>query len=340
MFDSLYIIAEIGVNHNGRVDFAKRMIEEAANCGVQAVKFQVFNPMYLVTKKAKTADYQQDNTKIKTQQELLQKYTFSFEVIEELVEYTKQFNLDFLATPFDISSVNFLYPFVKYYKVSSGDFDNYHLLDAILFKNKGIILSTGMSDVKEIDDVLNFIDSKIDNLEKNVSIMHCVSNYPTALEDVNLKFIDFLKENYKGITIGFSDHTEGITAPLAAIARGVNLLEKHVTLSKDLEGPDHKASIDFDELKTLVTEAKKIQLALGDVSRVLGSQELNTKKKVRRSVCLNRDMKEGDIITSEDIITLRPADGIHPRFYTDIVGKKLKIDKVAYTLLQWEDFYG
>lgn len=335
--NDLYVIAEIGVNHNGNVDIAKALIENVASCGAHAVKFQVYNPKYLVTADTPTVSYQKHTTSVNNQQELLQRYYFTFDIFEELIAHTKKCNLDFIATPFDVPAINFLYPYVKYYKVSSGDFDNYHLLDALVAKEKQLILSTGMCDLDDIDATLNYLNAQMANLEANIILMHCISSYPTPFSAVNLNFVDLLRRKYQGITIGFSDHTVGINITLAAIAKGVNVIEKHVTFDKNAEGPDHKASIDFIELQNLMTGAYQIKEALGTEIKLVSTQEHENKKAVRRSVAVNKYLPKGHIVQSEDLIMLRPSTGILPKYYTTLVGKELQIEKQPFSILQWSD---
>jgi sialic acid synthase SpsE len=321
----VFIIGEIGVNHNGNMDIAKQLILEGKKAGLDAVKFQTFKTDKLVSADAKKANYQQNNNANETQHEMLKKYELFFEQFEELKNYCDYINIEFISTPFDNESVELLAKLnVKYYKVSSGDLTNYPLLRQIAMKNKTIILSTGMSDVQEIINTVNYIRNT-PNFTNNIILLHCVSCYPTMLSDVNMKCINALK-NIEGIQqVGFSDHTNETITGSIATSCGAEYIEKHYTLDKNMDGPDHKASLNIKELNEYVQFIRKTELMLGTKTKKCTQNEIEIKNIARRSLAFNRNMKKGEIITHDDIIGLRPYDaGLCCTKYEEIIGKTMK----------------
>lgn len=329
--DSTFIIAEIGVNHNGSVEFAKKMIKSASECGVDAVKFQTFKSEDLVTENAKTANYQEENTNENSQFEMLKKLELSFEDFKELKEYASKYNVMFISSPFDIKSVNLLEKLnVPLYKLGSGELNNFDLINYVQKTDKTMILSTGMATLDEIKETYDFIENK-----ENLVILHCITGYPISFEEANLNFIKTLQSEFD-VPIGFSDHSPGIELPIAAVALGACVVEKHFTLDKTLEGPDHKASLNPFEFKAMVDAIRNVELAMGDGIRKFSQNELEIKKIARKSVVLNQNISSGSIIEREMLSIKRPGTGIAPKFINKIVGKKIIKDLSANSVLKWE----
>ena len=328
---STFIIAEIGVNHNGSVELAKKMIKSASECGVDAVKFQTFNSDDLVTENAKTATYQKKNTDVNSQLEMLKKLELSFDDFEELNNYALNHNVIFISSPFDIKSVNLLEKLnVPLYKLGSGELNNFELINHVQKTNKPIIISTGMATLDEIKETYDFIENK-----DNLIILHCITGYPTSFEEANLNFIKTLKSEFD-VPIGFSDHSPGIELPIAAVALGACVVEKHFTLDKNLEGPDHKASLNPNEFKAMVDAIRNVEVAMGDGVRKFSDNELEIKKVARKSIVLNQDVSEDMIIERKMLSIKRPGTGIPPKFIDDVVGKKLIKDLKANNVLKWD----
>ncbi len=317
-----FIIAEVGVNHNGSIDIAKQLVDLAKDAGANAVKFQTFKTDKLVSKDAKKASYQENGTD-ETQGEMLQKYELTYDQFREIKEYCDSIDIEFISTPFDNESVDLLNSLdVGYFKIGSGDLTNYPLLRKVAETNKRIILSTGMSDVKEVKDALDFID--LCGYNNTLFILHCVSCYPTKLEDTNLLCLEELSS--LSPYVGFSDHTTGWLASVVAVSCGATVIEKHFTLDKNMEGPDHKASLDGPELCEFIKMIRDTEKALGTGVKSCRKDEIEVKKVARRSLAFNRDMKKGDTITYSDLIGLRPYTGICCSKYMNYVGKVLKRD--------------
>lgn len=334
---SVFIIAEAGVNHNGDINIAKRLIDEAKIAGVDAIKFQTYKTENLVTSYADMAQYQKNNIgKANSQYNMLKKLEISFDDFILLKAYAEKVGILFLSTPFDIESADFLESIdIKAYKISSGDLTNIPLLEHISTFNKPIILSSGMSTLEDIEDGLNAI-YKCGN--KSVAVLHCTSNYPATIESVNLKAMDTIN-NIFGVTTGYSDHTEGITIPIAAASRGAAIIEKHFTLDKNMDGPDHKASLDIKELREMVSEIRKIDKALGNGIKTYTEGEVDTIKAARKSIVAKRNINIGDIIKMEDLDFKRPGNGMMPKYYSTLIGKKAsrnicKDEQIAYHMIQ------
>ena len=326
-----FIIAEIGVNHNGDVNLAKKMIKSASECGVDAVKFQTFNSEDLVTENAKTAEYQEKNTSANSQLEMLKKLELSFEDFKELKHYASKCNVMFISSPFDIKSVDLLEELnVPLYKLGSGELNNFELIDYVQKKEKLMILSTGMATLEEIKETYDFIDKK-----ENLVILHCITGYPTSFNEANLNFIKTLQKEFD-VPIGFSDHSPGIELPIAAVALGACVVEKHFTLDKSLDGPDHKASLNSKEFKAMVDAIRNVEVAMGDGVRKFSDNELEIKKIARKSIVLNQDVSKDMIIERRMLSIKRPGDGIPPKFIDDVVGKKLIKDLKVNAVLKWD----
>ena len=328
-----FIIAEIGVNHNGSVELAKKMIKSASECGVDAVKFQTFKSEDLVTENAKTANYQEENTSENSQFEMLKKLELSFEDFKELKKYASKHNVIFISSPFDIKSVNLLEKLnVSLYKLGSGELNNFELIDHVQKTDKPMIISTGMATLEEIKETYDFIKNK-----NNLVILHCITGYPTSFEEANLNFIKTLQSEFD-VPIGFSDHSPGIELPIAAVALGACVVEKHFTLDKNLEGPDHKASLNPSEFKAMVDAIRNVEVAMGDGIRKFSENELEIKKVARKSIVLNQDVSSGSIIEKEMLSIKRPGTGIAPKYIDELVGKELNKDLKVNDVLKWEYF--
>jgi N,N'-diacetyllegionaminate synthase len=327
-----YIIAEAGVNHNGSLDLALELVNIAAKSGANAIKFQTFKSEKLSSKNAKKAKYQKKNlnTNNNSQLEMLKKLELSYDDFRLIFNKCKEKNIDFISTPFDLDSVDFLEELgVDIYKISSGDLTNYLLLKKVAEKGKKIILSTGMGSMDEVIDSVNFIKK---NGCINIVVLHCVSCYPTAHKDLNLKCIKTMKEKLN-LETGFSDHTEDYKASIYSVLLGAKYIEKHFTIDKNMKGPDHKASLNPEELNIFVSLIRECEIIMGDGVKLCKDSELNTKSVIRRSLFFNRDMKEGEIIEEKDLIALRPYDGICASKFENYIGKKLLKDVSKYTKL-------
>ena len=333
------IIAEAGVNHNGSFDLAKKLVESAASSGADYVKFQTFKTELNISKTAKKAKYQIVNTKnkVETQFEMVKKLELSFDEFLKIKLFCDKLKIGFLSTGFDFESVDFLDSLgMDYFKVPSGDITNKPLLKHIASKKRPIILSTGMANMNEIEMALDILTKH--GCEKNqITVLHCNTEYPTPFEDVNLKAMNSIGE-FLGVNIGYSDHSLGISVPIAAVALGAKIIEKHFTLDKNLEGPDHKCSLNPDELKKMVTSIRDVEKSLsGD-----GNKEPSKSEKVnidiaRKSLHINTTLKQGETLKEEHIICLRPGDGISPMNIDQVLGLKIKKDLNSFTKLQITD---
>ena len=317
------IIAEAGVNHNGDIDLAKKLIDSAAAAGVDYVKFQTFNAKKLVSKNAQKAKYQKNNTSgsSDSQLQMLQKLELSKEMHLELIAHCKTQNIKFLSTGFDLESIDFLHELnIDIFKVPSGEITNLPYLRKIGSLGKPIIISTGMADINEIKAALEVVINSGAQL-KDVTILHCNTEYPTPMEDVNLNAMKTIKEVF-GVNIGYSDHTLGIEVPIAAVAMGATVIEKHFTLDKTLEGPDHIASLEPMELKSMVMAIRNIEVALGHGRKEPSNSEKKNKIVARKSIIANTKIKKGDVFTEFNLTIKRPGSGISPMQWDKVVGQK------------------
>lgn len=327
--NSVFIISEAGVNHNGDINIAKKLIDKAKWAGVDAIKFQTFKSEKLVTNYAQMADYQKHNIgNTYSQFEMLKKLELSFENFTELKKYCDEKGLMFLSTPFDFESADFLQKLgIAAFKISSGDLTNIPLLEHISSFKKPIILSSGMSNLGEIEEAICAAKFAYNN---EVAVLHCTSNYPAEYNTVNLNAMSTIKNAFN-LTVGYSDHTKGITIPVAAAALGAKIIEKHFTLDKNMEGPDHKASLEPEELKDMVQSIRKVEEAFGDGIKRHDPCETDTMKVARKSIVAARDIKQGEVIKLNDMDFKRPGTGTAPKFYKDILDKKalrdIKIDE-------------
>lgn len=314
------IIAEAGVNHNGSLELAKKMINVAKDVGADYVKFQTFNPKDLVSKFAKKAEYQKEITNAnESQLEMLQKLTLTNDNFIELKEYCDDVGVGFISTPFDLESINFLDALnMDFWKIPSGEITNLPYLEAIGKTGKKVIMSTGMSDIDEINNAIAILEK---NGTKDIYLLHCNTQYPTPYEDVNLKAMLTIKEE-TGKKVGYSDHTLGIEVPISAAAMGAEIIEKHFTLDKTMKGPDHRASLNPIELKQMILSIRNIEKSMGDGEKKASPSEIANKNVVRKSIVAKCDIKKGEIIYDNNITTKRPGNGISPMRWYDVIGTK------------------
>lgn len=317
--NKVLIIAEAGVNHNGDINIAKKLVDEAKQCGADIVKFQTFNPKKLASKQAKMAAYQKENLGIdKSQEEMLSKLTLRKKEYIELAYYCKSVGIKFLSTPFEIESIHFLNDLQDIWKIPSGEITNYPYLVEIAKTGKDVILSTGMSTLEEVDEALDVLKM---NGSSDVTLLHCTTNYPTPMNDVNLNAMLTLREHCKH-KVGYSDHTKGIEVPIAAVAMGAEVIEKHFTLDRDMEGPDHKASLEPNELKNMVDAIRNIETALGDGKKTPSETEKANLPIVRKSIIASKHIMKGEMLTEENLTTKRPGTGISPMKWNKVIGSK------------------
>jgi len=334
---SPYIIAEIGSNHNGDMDLAKKMIDAAVSCGCNAVKFQSWNDKTLISKTGYKQNTVYTDSKKKhfgSLEEMVQKYYLRKEQHVELKNYSLSKGIDFCSTPFSQEEVDLLNKLdVDFFKVASMDINNYPLLKYLAQFDKPILLSTGMANLGEIEKAVKIIEEEGNS---KIIILHCVAIYPPNNEDLNLRNITMLQNTF-GYPVGFSDHTIGYSAPLASVALGACVIEKHFTTDKNLPGWDHEISANPEEMKQIVDDSKIIYNSLGNLKRTISKAEEEKKKVFRRSIVLNKNLKAGDIIKEEDISLKRPGTGFCPEEIKFIVGKKLKRDFEADYILSKDD---
>lgn len=311
------IIAEAGVNHNGDLQMAKQLVDQAKAAGADIVKFQTAKLGSLVSKYAGMADYQKKNTgHVESQKEMLQKLLLPYEDFICLSEYCKEVGIGFLSTPFDVESIHFLEELVPFWKVPSGEITNYPYLVEIGKTKKPVILSTGMCEIPEIDDAVAVLK---ENGTTDLTLLHCNTQYPTPYEDVNLRAMETLQKRYH-VEIGYSDHTQGIEVPIAAVARGAVVIEKHFTLDRNLPGPDHKASLEPEELRTMVRAIRNIELALGSPEKKVSPSEKENLSVARKSIVAAREIKKGELLGENNLTTKRPGNGISPMKWNEVIG--------------------
>ncbi|EAK5560818.1 N-acetylneuraminate synthase [Campylobacter upsaliensis] len=314
------IIAEAGVNHNGDINLAKKLIEQAAKAGADVVKFQTFKANSCVSVSAKKAKYQLETTaKEESQLEMIQKLELSYESHFELMKHCKKHGIAFLSTPFDLESVEFLRGLdLPYFKIPSGEITNLPYLKAVAKCKKKVLLSTGMANLGEIEAALTILRK---NGTRNITLLHCNTEYPTPFEDVNLNALKTLKEAFK-LEVGYSDHTEGIVASLGAVALGAVVIEKHFTLDKTMEGPDHRASLEFEELRALCKGIRELEKALGSGIKKASKSEVKNKIIARKSLVAKREIQKGEKFSIENLTTKRPGSGISAMRYEEYLGKR------------------
>lgn len=319
-----FIIAEAGVNHNGSFELAKQLIDKAVWAGADCIKFQTFNSKNLVSKNAQKAEYQKKTTdSSESQLDMLKKLELSKEEFIELRDYCNQKGIMFLSTPFDLESIDFLASIgVKTWKVPSGEITNYPFLRAIGKRKESVIMSTGMCTLDEVRDAIEVLKTFGTS---DITLLHCTTEYPAPYDSVNLKaMITLQKEFY--FKVGYSDHTNGIEIPVAAVAMGATVIEKHFTLDKNMKGPDHNASLEPDELKQMVQSIRNVELALGDGTKRPSDAEKKNIAIARKSIVAACDIKKGEMFTEENLIAKRPGNGISPMNWAEVLGNVAKRD--------------
>lgn len=316
---SVYIIAEAGVNHNGSIELAKKMVDEAKEAGADCIKFQTFVSKNLVSKTAGKAEYQRQYTDAKESQlDMLKKLELSFDEFEVLNDYCKEKGIEFLSTPFDFESIDFLNRLgMKRWKIPSGEITNLPYLIRVARIGRPVILSTGMSTMEDIR-------AAIDALRKNgsgaITLLHCTTEYPTPYEDVNLIAMSTIKKEF-GVPVGYSDHTNGIEIPIAAVAMGATVIEKHFTLDKNMEGPDHKASLEPNELKAMISAIRNVESAFGNGEKKPAESEKKNMEVARKSIIAKQNISRGEIFSEENLTVKRPGSGISPMRWFEVIGK-------------------
>ena len=321
---SILIIAEAGVNHNGSLAMAKQLAGVAKAAGADIVKFQTAKPELVISRFAEKAEYQKAETgEAESQLEMCKRIHLTFDEHAQLKEYCDSIGIAYLSTPFDLDSIDFLQQLgTPMWKVPSGEITNLPYLEKIAATKKPVILSTGMSMISEIEDALTILE---DGGAGPITLLHCNTEYPTPIEDANLLAMQDLREQF-GLPVGYSDHTAGIEADIAAAALGAVVIEKHFTLDKALPGPDHKASLSPEELTAMVAAVRKTELALGDGRKHVTESEAKNKPIARKSILAKRDIKKGETFTPENLTVKRPGDGISPMHWYDVLGKTAKRD--------------
>ena len=312
------IIAEAGINHNGSLELAKKLALVAKECGADIVKYQTANLDSLVSKFAPMAEYQTKNMNRETnQKDMLSDILLSFEEFRELASYCNEIGIEFLSTPFDLQSIDFLDEIgCRLWKIPSGEITNYPYLVKIAKTNKPIIMSTGMAVLSEIEAAMNLLK---ENGATDITLLHCTTEYPAPYETVNLNAMNSLGD-YFGVPVGYSDHTNGIEVSLAAVAMGAKVIEKHFTLDKNMDGPDHKASLEPDELSNLVSSIRNIEVSFGTSEKMPSEAELKNAVVARKSIVASCDIKKGEIFTTDNITTKRPGNGISPMKWNEVLG--------------------
>lgn len=328
MSNHTIIIAEAGVNHNGSIELAKRLVDKAVEAGVDYIKFQTFKASKLVTKSAKQAEYQQRNIGKEgdSQYLMLKKLELSKADHEELIAYCKDRGISFFSTAFDFDSIEYLHSLnLGVWKIPSGEVTNYPFLKRVAQYNEKTILSTGMCDMEDVRAAVNAL-YRNGLLKENLILLHCNTEYPTPFEDVNLKAMDTLRSEF-GVEVGYSDHTKGIEVPIAAVALGATVIEKHFTLDRNMEGPDHKASLEPDELKAMVCAIRNIEKVIaGDGTKHVSESERKNMAIARKSIVAACDIKAGDTLTEENLTVKRPGNGVSPMRWEEVIGMKAKRD--------------
>lgn len=318
--EKVYIIAEAGDNHNGDFNTALKLVDVAKRAGADCVKFQTFVTEEIISKYAEMAEYQKKNTgKEESQFEMVKRLELSFDEFRKIKEYCDRVGIQFLSTPFDLKSVDFLNELgVPFFKIPSGEITNYPYLIKIAHTGKPVVMSTGMCEPDEILAAINVLEK---NGSGEITLLHCNTEYPTPLKDVNLYAMRTMKKMF-GKKVGYSDHTKGIEVPVAAVALGACVIEKHFTLDKNMPGPDHKASLEPDELGRMVKNIRNIEIALGDgVKRVSESERKNIAI-ARKSIVARRNIQEGEILTEENLAVKRPGTGINPMQWMKVLGTR------------------
>lgn len=318
--EHICIIAEAGVNHNGNFDTAIQMVKAAKRAGADYIKFQTFVPEKLVSESAQKAEYQKKTTGAdESQLDMLKKLTLTNSEFLEIKKYCDELEIGFISTPFDLESVEFLESMnMDFWKIPSGEITNLPYLEKLAMTKRRIVMSTGMSDMKEIKDAVALLEIKGAG---DITLLHCNTQYPTPFCDVNLKAMNEIKME-TGKKVGYSDHTSGIEIPIAAVAMGAVMIEKHFTLDREMKGPDHKASLEPDELKKMVLAIRNIEKAVGDGIKRPSDSEVKNRDIVRKSIVASKDIKSGETFSKDNLTTKRPGDGISPMHWYEVLGKE------------------
>jgi len=314
-----YIIAEAGVNHNGSFDLACRLVDAAKEAGADCVKFQTFKTEKLVSRFAGKAEYQKETTGDGSQEEMLKKLELSYDEFVKLKQYCDEKEICFLSTPFDGESIAFLETLdLPFWKIPSGEVTNYPYLAALAKTGKPVIMSTGMCDLKDIEAAIRVLR---ENGTKEIRLLHCNTEYPTPYEDVNLKAMQTMRDAF-GLEVGYSDHTRGIEIPIAAAALGATVIEKHFTLDRNMEGPDHKSSLEPDEFARMVSSIRNIEKAMGSGEKTPSASESKNITVARKSIVAKRKIRSGEFLSEENITVKRPGSGISPMEWTKVIGTR------------------
>jgi N,N'-diacetyllegionaminate synthase len=333
---SVFVIAEAGVNHNGSVETAKKMIDAAVQAGADAIKFQTFKTEKLVCKSAPQAEYQMKNSaegESDTQFTLLKKLEINQETHRELFDYCEQSGIVFISTPFDLESIDLLKSLgLELIKVPSGEITNYPYLKKVAQTFHRVVLSTGMADLGEIEDALAIL---IDNgiARENITVLHCNTEYPTPIQDVNLRAMLTIRDAF-GVKVGYSDHTLGIEVSIAATALGATVIEKHFTLDKNMEGPDHAASLEPDELLMLVRGIRNTEKSLGSPLKRPSASEAKNKAVVRKSIIAAREIRQGETFTADNLCVKRPGTGISPMQWDQVIDQVARRDYLEDEIIE------
>lgn len=328
------IIAEAGANHNGSLDLAYKLVDVAIEANVDIVKFQTGKAEKVISKYAPKAEYQEKTTgKSESQLEMCKKLDLNYQEHLQLIDYCRQNRIRFLSSPFDLDSIEMLEKLgVDIFKIPSGEITNLPYLRKIGALNKTIIMSTGMADLSEVKGALNILIHSGTSKE-NITVLHCNTEYPTPFEDVNLRAMLTIRDEL-GVKVGYSDHTLKIEVPVAAVAMGAEVIEKHFTLDRNMEGPDHKASLEPDELKSMVRAIRNIEKALGDGIKHPSPSELKNRPIARKSIVAARDIRKGEPFTEENITAKRPGTGISPMQWDEVIGQKATRDFTVDELIE------
>lgn len=332
---STIIIAEAGVNHNGSLSMAKQLIDAAKSCGVDYVKFQTTkSPESITSKFAQMAEYQKKNlNQDESQLEMLRKILLKMEDFGELNDYCKKQGVNFMSTPFDLDSIDYLSGLnMDYWKIPSGEITNLPYLRKIARLGTPVIMSTGMCTMEDIEAAMNVL-IKNGLATEQISLLHCNTEYPTPFEDVNLSAMQTLKRHF-GVRVGYSDHTKGIEVPIAAVAMGAEIIEKHFTLDRTLPGPDHVASLEPQELKAMVNAIRNIEKAIGSGTKQVSPSEQKNIAIARKSIIAACDIHKGEVFTEENLTVKRPGSGISPMRWDEVVGQIAKHDFVEDELIE------
>lgn len=330
--ERIFIIAEAGVNHNGDMQTAKKLIDAAAAAGADAVKFQTFRTENLVCRNAKKAAYQMETTSAEESQfDMLKKLELTTDMHTELIRYCHEKNIMFLSTPFDVDSLHYLVECgLGIIKIPSGEITNYPLLREAAKSGKRIILSSGMTTSDEVREAVAVLK---ENGSADITVLHCNTEYPTPFSDVNLRAMQTIREEI-GVPVGYSDHTQGIEVAIAAAALGAEVIEKHFTLDKNMQGPDHKASLEPDELAEMVRSVRHIEQALGDGKKKPSESEKKNMPVARKSIVAGQSIRAGEKFTEENLTAKRPGTGLSPMLWNQVIGQKAKRDFAADEMIE------